>query len=399
MIDALPQPHAQPSSRTCSGIHRAANSAASGQVAAWTPARGRGDGRGGNKGGVWCHLCHFRTSFSALIAAVLKPRLAHLRRWIASLLALLALFTIASPAAAWWEYGHETVAKIAMSQVQPRSRAEILALLKKQAVLETPTCPARTIEQASIWPDCIKTLGDRFSYVFSWHFQDVEPCKPFDVKSVCANGNCVSVQIARAQRMLADRKLPPRDRLMALAFLVHFVGDIHQPLHAVEHDGDQGGNKVKAIYGAGVKTNLHSIWDGYLAERGITSPPPDAAGILSEISPDQRKALAAGTIDDWGRESWEIAKESVYGSVEKDICAPTPKEPVTMDEATIEKLIPVVRLQVAKGGLRLARLLDEALDGDHPEVAHPPKPPKPAPVDPKPVMDTPAKVEATTPAA
>ena len=393
MFDAFRHPPAQPSPRTCSGIHRAAHPAASGLDAGWALEQVRGDA-GAKKGVTWRNLCHLP---AYLTRRTSQPQPSQLRRWIAALLALLGLLTVSSPAAAWWEYGHETVAEIAMSQVQPRTRAAILALLRQQKVLETPTCPARTIEEASIWPDCIKTLGDRFSYVFSWHFQDVEPCKPFDTKSVCANGDCVSKQIARAQRMLADRKLPPRDRLMALAFLVHFVGDIHQPLHAVEHDRDQGGNKVKAVYGAGVKTNLHSIWDGYLAERGLTSPPPGATGVLSEITPEDRKKLAAGTIDDWGRESWEIAKTEVYGSVEKNICAPTPKTAVTMDEATIEKLIPVVRLQVAKGGLRLARLLDEALDGDHPEVAHPPKPPKPAPVDPKPVADVPAAATTPTP--
>ncbi|WP_174274664.1 S1/P1 nuclease [Sphingomonas bacterium] len=304
------------------------------------------------------------------------PRRLGLPRLAASLAILLLMLGLAAPASAWWEYGHQTVASIAMQQVQPRTRASIVWLLRRQAVLETPTCPAHTIEEASIWPDCIKTLGDRFNYAYVWHFQDAEICQPFDLKAACANGNCVSAQIARARRMLADRKLPPRDRLMALAFLVHFVGDLHQPLHGSEHDGDQGGNRVKASYGARTGTNLHSIWDGLLADRAISSPPGGADGILSGITPEDRKAIAAGTIDDWGRESWALAKTQVYGSVEADICKPTPKTPVTMDEATIERLVPVVRLQIARGGLRLARLLDEALDGDHPEVAHPPRPPR-----------------------
>ncbi|WP_404713417.1 S1/P1 nuclease [Sphingomonas sp. MMS24-J13] len=297
------------------------------------------------------------------------------------LLSLLALLALPSPAFAWWEYGHETVAEIAMKTVKPTTRASILWLLGRQKVLETPTCPARTIEEASVWPDCIKTLGDRFSYAYSWHFQDTDICQPFDLKPWCKDGNCVSSQIARAQRMVADRKLPPRDRLMALAFLVHFVGDLHQPLHAAEHDGDQGGNKVKMSYGALPRTNLHSVWDGLLAERSISTPLSGSAGILAEVPPAERARLASGTIEDWSRDSWEMAKSQVYGSVIPNICTAKPGT-VAMDEATIEKLIPVVRLQVAKGGLRLARLLDEALDGDHPEVAHPPRPkrvPAPAP--------------------
>jgi hypothetical protein len=294
--------------------------------------------------------------------------------------AMLAAFAmlLPSPAAAWWEYGHETTAEIAMKLVQPRTRQSIQALLRQQKVLETPTCPARTIEEASVWPDCIKTLGDRFNYAFNWHFQDADICKPFDLKEWCADGNCVSKQIARAQRMVADRELPSRDRLMALAFLVHFVGDLHQPLHGSEHDGDQGGNKVKASFGFIPRTNLHSIWDGLLADPAISSSPGGPDGILGQISPADRVTLARGTIEDWSLESWELAKSTVYGSVIQDPCAaPTPAK-VTMDQAKIEQLIPALRLQVAKGGIRLARLLDEALDGNHPEVAHPPKPPKKA---------------------
>lgn len=294
------------------------------------------------------------------------------------LLLLLALFAalIPSPAAAWWEYGHETTAEIAMKLVKPRTRAAIVALMKRDSTLDTKTCPAHTIEQVSVWPDCIKTLGDRFSYVFNWHFQDVDVCKPFDTKSVCAGGNCASAQIARAQRMLADPELPVRDRLMALTFLVHFVGDIHQPLHAVERDQDQGGNKLKVDYGARKNSNLHTIWDGLLADRAISTPPLGAAGILGEVTPAQRTEYAAGSLDDWGRESWQLAKDQVYGSVLPDVCGPTPKAAVKMDDATITRLVPVLRLQIAKGGIRLARLLDEALDGNHPEVAHPPKPPR-----------------------
>ena len=87
-----------------------------------------------------------------------------LRLRLQALLAALALLLFPSPAAAWWEYGHQTTAEVAMKLVKPRTRQSILWLLRQQKVLETPTCPARTLEEASVWPDCIKTLGDRFSY-------------------------------------------------------------------------------------------------------------------------------------------------------------------------------------------------------------------------------------------
>lgn len=296
-----------------------------------------------------------------------------MRRLLAFLLLLAAL---PSPAQAWWEYGHETVAAVALRSVAPRTRAAIQQLLRHQKQLATPTCPARTIEEASVWPDCVKGLGDRFSYAYPWHFQDVDICKPFDLHSACAGGNCVSAQIARAQRMVADPALPTRERLMALIFLVHFVGDLHQPLHSAEHDGDQGGNRLHLAYGAMTRTNLHSVWDGLLADRAISTAPAGAAGILSTLDPAERKRLAAGSIEDWSRESWQLARDQAYGGVAPDICkAGVPAHP-KLSEAQIEALVPVVRQQIARGGLRLARLLDEALDGNHPEVAHPPKPPR-----------------------
>jgi hypothetical protein len=277
-----------------------------------------------------------------------------------SLVLGLALFLASSPAAAWWEYGHETVATIAALQVKPQTRREIQRLLAHANELATPTCPARTIEQASVWPDCIKLLKDRFSYAYAWHYQNVDVCKPFDQKSACKDGNCVSAQIDRNARLLADRSLPARERLQALAFLVHLVGDLHQPMHAGDKH-DLGGNKFAASYGFIAKSNIHSIWDGYLADRAISTPAGEARGILSELSPQQKAEMQTGKTEDWARESWQIAHDDAYGSLMADPCGPLPaQQPVVTEEIT-RRLIPVVRKQIARGGLRLARLLDEAL--------------------------------------
>ena len=94
-------------------------------------------------------------------------------RLFALLAALFALVAAASPAAAWWEYGHETVARIAYLEATPATRVGIDRLLRQSKLLDTPSCPARTIEQAAVWPDCVKTLGDRFSYAYNWHFVDI----------------------------------------------------------------------------------------------------------------------------------------------------------------------------------------------------------------------------------
>ncbi len=276
-------------------------------------------------------------------------------RKLATLLALVA--TLCSvPAQAYWEYGHETIATIAYRNVKPETRARIDALLRQSRLLETPTCPARTIEQASVWADCVKPLGERFSYAYSWHYQNVDICKPFDLKSACRDGNCVSAQITRDVKLLQDAKVPAREKIQALAFLVHFVGDLHQPLHAGDR-GDLGGNRAKADYGlhAPDRLNLHAIWDGWLAERAISTPP----SIVRVYSPAERAPIQAGTVEDWSRDSWRVAKEVVYTSAMGDPCGPAPARS-KLDDATIAKLVDPARQEVVKGGLRLARLLDEA---------------------------------------
>lgn len=272
---------------------------------------------------------------------------------------LFALFT-ASPALAWGEFGHRTTAAIALEHVKPSTRAAIAVLLKNDAKLDTPTCPLKTLEDASVWPDCIKGLGARFDYAFSWHYQNADVCKPFDLTVACKDGNCVSRQIDRAAKLLADKDVPARERLMALAFLTHFVGDIHMPLHAGDRS-DRGGNDVKAAYGAVEgRMNLHWLWDGPLAERAITTPPSGKARLLSDLSPSDEQAVRAGTSADWSAESYAIAKTIVYAAALGDPCGSVPPR-ARIDNATIERLIPTARQQIVKAGLRLARMLDEAI--------------------------------------
>lgn len=275
------------------------------------------------------------------------------------LLALAALILLASPASAWWEYGHHSVASVAWLEAKPQTRSAIRRLIAEARRLETPTCPIRTLEDAAYWPDCVKKLGERFSYAFSWHYQNIDVCKPFDMKSACRDGNCVSAQIERNLKLLKDVKVPVRERLMALAFLAHFVGDLHQPFHTGDR-GDKGGNDFKADYGV-IHSNLHSIWDGLLADRAISSPPGGAAAIVAGYSAVDRMAMRAGSVEDWSREGWEAAREFGYGALMADPCGPLPASRPRMDEAITQRLIPIVRRQIVRGGERLARLLDEAL--------------------------------------
>ena len=277
-------------------------------------------------------------------------------------LLLLAALLFAAPAQAYWEYGHETVARIAMANVKPSTRRAVARLLADQALLATPECPAGTPAQAAVWADCIKPLKgadgkSRFGFAYSWHYQNVNVCRPFDLTSACADGNCVSAQIERDVALLRSPATPRAQKVQALAFLLHFVGDLHQPLHAGDKT-DKGGNDVAANYGiyGPARFNLHSIWDGPLAERAITTGP----SLVRRFPAAERARITAGTVTDWSRESWQVAHDSVYASaLGGDACSDAPGR-LTLDDATVARLVPVARLQVERGGLRLAKLLDQS---------------------------------------
>jgi hypothetical protein len=279
------------------------------------------------------------------------------------LLLLLVSLALATPASAYWEYGHETIARIAMANVQPSTARAVRRLLADQALLGTPECPAGTPEQASVWADCIKPLKDaggarRFDYAFNWHFQNVSICKPFDRTPACKDGDCLSARVERDAKTLADPRASRKARVEALAFLFHFVGDLHQPLHAGDKT-DKGGNEVGAAYGiyAPRRFNLHSVWDGPLTERAITSGPT----LVRRYPAAERRRLGAGSVDDWSRESWQLSRDIAYASaLGGDPCGPSPAR-VTLSDATIARVVPDARAAVKRAGVRLATLLDQAL--------------------------------------
>lgn len=284
-------------------------------------------------------------------------------RKIVLLLASFALLAT-SPAMAWGAYGHRTVAAIAMANVTPATRARIAALLVHQRELDTPECAMHTIEDASVWPDCVKGQPWRWGYAGSWHYQDEPVCGDFDLKRNCAAGACVTAQITRNARLLADRKLAPVLRLEALAFLVHFVGDVHQPLHVGENE-DQGGNKVKADYGIATGQNLHSIWDGPQAERAISAAVPP---LVRRYSAEERARLATGTVEDWARESWQVSRDFLYPAAFGKLPCKGKEgegkeaEKIVWTNPAIEKAMPIVDERIERAGLRLAKMLDDALD-------------------------------------
>lgn len=276
------------------------------------------------------------------------------------------LCVLPGPAFAWGSLGHQTTAQIAEANITPQTRAKLHRLFAAEPLLGTRQCRVRNIEEASIWPDCIRAERWRWGYTFAWHYRTAPICEPYDPWANCSGGNCVTAQIDRNFRLLADERLPAHIRLEALAFLVHFAGDIHQPLHSGD-DHDRGGNDRKVDYGLAKDENLHAIWDTMLAERAITSANPP---LVRRYSASERAGLAGGTPADWGRESWKLARDFVY-PMGFDGKACGGKLPVhgSMSEKEIEASLPLVRKRIEQAGLRIADMLDKAfLPGPLPEA-------------------------------
>lgn len=276
---------------------------------------------------------------------------------IAALLAGLALLAPA-PAQAWGFFAHRVTGDIALANVRPETRAAMQRLFAAEKLLGTPDCALASLQDATVWPDCIRPDRDRWGHTAAWHYRTTPICAPYEPWRNCPGGNCILAQIERNQRVLSDESLPAQVRLQALAFMVHFAGDVHMPLHSGDK-GDRGGNDREAAYGIAPGLNLHWIWDGPLAERAITSARPS---LVRRYGAAERAELAGGSPADWGRESWEISRDFVYpNAFDTEVpCETELPDSTALSQEDIVAAIPVSQRRVTQAGLRIARLLDEA---------------------------------------
>lgn len=147
-----------------------------------------------------------------------------------------------------------------------------------------------------------------------------------------------------------------------LYFLVHFVGDMHQPLHCGNRDDDRGGNlqPVKSVFGKEEdKLNLHKVWDGHLvkAARGELTVDDFSKRLLNDIKEEDRAKWSKGETKDWAWESHMIVVKNVYNYRTGE---ELPKEAIDLNDDNYMKAnVPIVVEQLKKGGIRLAMVLDE----------------------------------------
>ncbi len=192
------------------------------------------------------------------------------------LLAFLFIF-LASPAFAWGPGGHEIAAAIAADNLTASARAKVGAILGGDA-------RALMILDSS-WADEVRS--DR-PETGPWHYVNIPlGVRGYDARRDCQQNDCVVAVIDRMARLVGDARTPRLERTEALRYLIHFVADIHQPLHATD-DHDRGGNS-RYLYYRGKRMNLHGLWDQDAVRALGRDPLAVAAAMERNIDPRARR--------------------------------------------------------------------------------------------------------------
>ncbi len=306
---------------------------------------------------------------------------------------LAALFC--STAFGWGCEGHQMVALIARAHLSPHASAEVDRLLAASPVdpdlkrfcatrMQDQTGSADPMAADATWADDVRAARKNGP----WHFIDIprtetEPnvmkyCPALGTPSATGElPGCVINAIQAQLAVLSDASAPVRNRAEALRYVIHFVGDLHQPLHTTDNN-DHGGNCTRLqFYDLAHPTNLHAVWDYNIIEHDVTARhltvAQDARSIDQKNSADWKTwGQPPADLNAWAWEGHGIANDVVYGKLAPpipmeqpsatDVCpAETQKVQdlnIAIGDAYENAAVPVVEGQIARAGYRLAGILN-----------------------------------------
>jgi hypothetical protein len=313
-----------------------------------------------------------------------------------AILCLLPTILLLTPAEskAWGTEGHMIVALVAEQLLKTQESPVQVKLAELLASDKSNSWTKTDIAGEATWADALreKSVEGRFATT-KWHYVKLDPNNP-DLTKACfgkpalpamapashgLQDDCIIDKIDQFAKELRDPATLPGERLMALQFLLNFVGDVHQPLNTIEHY-DSGGRCV-AVLPLDSKTpvRLSTYWDETLVAEAVgKDPAAAAAAIIAILTPADVRKWSSGTPADWAQESHKVAKEITYSFVkdtakdavasknafparkgENDPCGPV--QVYRIDAAYRDRALAAVKEQLAKAGVRLAFLLRENL--------------------------------------
>ena len=263
---------------------------------------------------------------------------------LAPLLTGLLATTLTPTALAWGAQGHRLVADVAQTRLAPQVLTQVQALLALEG--------HDAMSDVASWADELRerdpALGRRSA---KWHYVNIadrqlpaeENCQ-YQAHQHCHGRDCVVAAIQDQGKRLADTTLPAEQRLQALKFVVHFVGDVHQPMHA-GYGHDKGGNDFQVQFN-GRGSNLHSLWDsGMLRTRGL-----DDAGYLQRLQASKQGDADLSAPQQWAQNSCRIAiAPGVYPASRR------------IPQAYVDTHLPTAEAQLRAAGEQLGALLNQLL--------------------------------------
>ncbi len=273
-----------------------------------------------------------------------------------ALAAVLWLILAPGIALAWGEDGHVIIARLAESRLEEKARAGVRELIGNRSISEKNIC---------IWADLIRNSAEyrrKYPYNQTWHYIDLDAAeeKPDPAAEKFGDRNVLAA-IDRFRKVLKDRNAGAEARKEALSFLVHFIADMHQPLHCAARNDDKGGNRVAVLYpGEKEPKRLHGVWDVDLvrAAMGELGAADYAKRLDGKISDADGKSWSDGEPKDWALEGHALARKHVYAAIPNDW--PLDGKAFALDAEYVKQAMPVVEKQLQRAGVRLAKVLNGA---------------------------------------
>jgi hypothetical protein len=251
---------------------------------------------------------------------------------------------------AWGELGHRTVAEIAARYLSEHSTAQVEDLLGGGL---------HAMAAVSVWADAIRDSERPETYY--WHVVEIPAYGVrYDRGRDCKNDDCIVEKIKEFARVLGDRSVAKPLRTEALQFLIHFVGDLHMPLHAFAPLNHPAGAWVRI----GETTDkLHYWWDNEFVDALGFDSRELGNRLATQITADERKEWEKGTSENWANESFQITHEFVakYGLLEVQWDKASEDKPIILPTSVIDEVKPIVARRLKMAGVRLAWLLNQAL--------------------------------------
>ena len=280
-----------------------------------------------------------------------------------AVVSVFALPPAVAPVSAWGAVGHRVVARIAWALMNAPARNQVAVLFE---VGPDPGRESRAHEAfvaGATWADEVRAARPE---TYNWHFVDIPVNEArYEAARDCAaseKGDCAIKAIARSRLDVVDPERAMTMRAEALKFLVHFVGDLHQPLHAIDNH-DRGGNDVKvaALRGEeGRDTNLHAVWDTGLINLSTETEIARAERLLAQLVQQSPSLPVSLDPVQWAEESHEIGLRVVYRYPSFLPTGPGP-DPIVLDDAYRSAAIAEIDRRQQLAGARLAALLTSLL--------------------------------------